>query len=162
MGWARFDDRRHENVKLRKAGLEADALDVRGITYAAGHETDGWLDEAIVQYLAGVGHWRNLADTLVDVGRWRRDDEAGGWWIHDYLAFNPAKKDLDKRRKEDRERKAAQTRNDDGTFRPDSKRNPRGSRKSSNRPDPARPGFPSGNRAGHNRETIEEVAEELQ
>lgn len=102
MGWAKLDDRRHENVKLRKAGLEADGLDVRGITYCAANETDGFLDEAVIPMLSGVIRWRKIVETLVKVGRWEHVE--GGWKIHNYLEYNPSRIDIEAGREAARDR----------------------------------------------------------
>lgn len=94
MGWAKFDDKRHQNPKIRRVGLEASGLDCHGITYAAAMETDGFLDENVVEMLAGVKHWRKIVAKLVVENRWERDNERGGWWIHDYLEFNPSRDEI--------------------------------------------------------------------
>lgn len=104
MPWAKFDDRRHENPKLRQAGLECDGLDARAITYCAGQLTDGFVPTASVQMLAGVTRWRRLAKKLEEVGRWDRDDDRDGWWVHDYLEYNPSKADIEADRQAKRQR----------------------------------------------------------
>jgi len=83
MGWAKLDDNRHQNPKLRRAGLEASCLDSYGITYAVANKTDGFLDEVVVRMLAGVRNWRKIANALVQVEMWERDEERCGWWIMD-------------------------------------------------------------------------------
>ena len=104
MGWARFDDKRHTNEKLLAAGLAADGLDARAITYSASHETNGHLSEIVVRSLSMSHNWRRLVDTLVRVGRWEPDDTLGGWWIHDYLEYNPSKQELEAKRTTEKER----------------------------------------------------------
>lgn len=94
MSWVRLDDKRHQNPKLRKAGLAASGLDAYALTYCAANETDGFLELEIVSMLAGVRGWRKLADTLVEVGRWDFDQERQGYWIHDYLEFNFSKDEI--------------------------------------------------------------------
>ena len=98
MGWAKLDDRRHENPKLRRAGLAAAGLDSYALTYVSANETDGYIDETVVSMLANCREWRSIAAKLVGVGRWTRDDERGGWWIVNYLEFNPSHQELEERR----------------------------------------------------------------
>lgn len=126
MGWAKLDDRRHTNAKLRRAGLEAAGLDAYALTYCSANETDGFVDEAVVEMLAGVRNWRKIVERLVDAGRWTVDESGSGWWLVNYLEFNPSHGDLESKRTSDRVRK-------------ESARNPRGTFKESHHPDPTRP-----------------------
>lgn len=105
MGWARFDDRRHENAKLIKVGLECDGLHARATTYSSGHLTDGFIDTAVMQHLAGVRHWRKLADRLTDQGLLVRDDSRDGWTVVNYLEFNPTRESVLVKLEADRIRK---------------------------------------------------------
>lgn len=136
MGWAKFDDRRHTNKKLNAAcainplrGMAANGLDANGITYCTANETDGFVDDAaIVQLVPGANRRLRLelAALLVNVDRWTRDDDRGGWWIKNYLDFNPTRADLEKKRAEDVDRKRRQRRNQNGQFQTESERNPNG------------------------------------
>jgi len=83
MGWAKLDDRWHQDPRLWKAGLEATGLACRGITYAVANKTNGFLDESVVQMLAGVRNWRKIANALVLTETWESDEGRGGWWIMD-------------------------------------------------------------------------------
>lgn len=110
MAWARFDDKRHTNAKLLAAGLEANGLDANAITYCAANETDGFIPDAALPLL-GVGARtpvKKLAQRLVEVGRWERDDEHGGHRVHDYLHYNEAHAQAEERREREREKKAKQ------------------------------------------------------
>jgi hypothetical protein len=128
MGWAKLDDRRHTNPKLRRAGLEAAGLDAYGLTYCSANETDGFMDSSVVEMLAGVRHWKKIVQRLVDEERWTHDDLRDGWWIVHYLEFNPSHESLEAKRTTDRVRK-------------ESTRTPKGTFKESEppRPDPTRP-----------------------
>src|SRR5579862_8143106 len=92
MGWARFDDMRAMNRKLRAAGFAARGLDEAAICQVAADMTDGHISRATVEML-GVAHgepgWAQLVEKLVDVGRWETNGD--GWYIHDYLEFNPTR-----------------------------------------------------------------------
>lgn len=130
MGWSKFDDRRHTNGKLLAAGIDnpmrglaANGLDANAITYCSANETDGFLNEsALVVIAPGLPKKQrdDLTGRLVRVGRWSRDDDRGGWWVHDFLEYHPTHADLDKRREQDRERKAAQKRGAGGQFQAES------------------------------------------
>lgn len=52
---------------------------------------DAFLDNAIE---VGDPDGRRIADTLVAVGLWRRDDDRRGYWIHDFLEYNPSRSDV--------------------------------------------------------------------
>lgn len=108
MAWAKFDDRWATHPKLLAAGLEAKGLDASGICYCAGQETDGFVpDTALVILCAGHRNPRKVADRLVDVGRWTRDDERKGYLIHDFERYNFTRAEGEAKRKRDADRKAA-------------------------------------------------------
>jgi len=140
LSWAKFDDKRALNKKLRAAGLEARGLDDAAICHAAGDESDGFISDVDVQLIGaahGCSRTLKLAAKLVAVGRWTRDEERVGYWIHDYLEFNPSHADLVERREIERSRKErgrnGQGRSDngrvtgsDGVVRADVTSRPRG------------------------------------
>jgi hypothetical protein len=116
MGWARFDDKRADNEKLMRAGFEARGLDEAAICWCAGHETDGVIPERAVAMLAaghGCGNWRRVVAKLVDVDRWHPTGD--GWQIHDYLVYNPSRKEIEAKREDERTRKASQRKKGAGT-----------------------------------------------
>lgn len=103
-----MDDKRVDHPKLLAAGLEARGLDEAAICWVAGHETDGFIPEVAVIGLCamhGSKRWKVLAAKLVEVGRWLVSDENGmpGYYIHDYLKYNPTRAHRD----EVREKKKA-------------------------------------------------------
>lgn len=92
MGWARFDDRRAMNGKLREAGFAARGLDEAAICQVAADMSDGHISRKTVEMLAaahGERRWQRLVDVLVKVGRW--EVNGAGWYIHDYLEYNPSR-----------------------------------------------------------------------
>ncbi len=108
MAWAKFDDRWATHPKLLAAGLEAKGLDASGICYAAGQETDGFVpDTALVILGAGHRNPRKVADRLVEVGRWIRDDRRKGYVIHDFDRYNFTRAQGEAKRSKAAERKAA-------------------------------------------------------
>jgi hypothetical protein len=151
MGWAKFDDRRHTNTKLIAAGLAANGLDANGITYCAANETDGFIAENVLPLLAPTNSKRQRADIvskLVAYGRWTRDDDRGGWWVHGFLNYHPSRIDQEKKREADRLRKRAEAqtvpRDTDGRFvpvgfQPESNGSPDGFRADSTAPIPSHP-----------------------
>ena len=108
MAWAKFDDRWATHPKLLAAGLEAKGLDASGICYCAGQETDGFVpDTALVILAAGHRNPKKVAERLVTVGRWSRDDERKGYVIHDFDVYNFTRAQGEAKRQRDAERKAA-------------------------------------------------------
>ena len=92
MGWARFEDRRAMNRKLREAGFAATGLDSAAICQVTADMTDGHISRSTVEMLAaayGERRWQRLVDVLVKVGRW--EVNGSGWYIHDYLEFNSSR-----------------------------------------------------------------------
>jgi hypothetical protein len=92
MSWARLDDRYPRHPKVQAAGPMGMCLDVAGICYSADHASDGFVPEVALPTLLAFATRRQheqAAAKLVAVGRWQRDDERGGWWIHDFLEYNP-------------------------------------------------------------------------
>ena len=102
-------------AKLIKAGPVAGWLWLGGLGYCRTAENDGFIPKAIVPTLVpGIKSAFKHASVLVEVGLW--DDAIGGYQVHDYLAWNPSKDQLEAKRDADRERKRGL----------DSKRNPNG------------------------------------
>lgn len=91
MGWVKIEDKYARNPKIMQAGPVAMALDVSGMGYSREHNTSGFIPEHALPLLGPVqgAALRKALKALEQVHRWRRDDELNGWWIHDYLEFNP-------------------------------------------------------------------------
>lgn len=106
MGWVRLDDKRALNRKLREAGFEARGLDEAALCLVAGDETDGFISDDSIAMLATAHSCRQparLIAKLVQVGRWSRCDDQGGYIIHDYHDYNPTKAQLAELREKKRE-----------------------------------------------------------
>lgn len=151
MAWVRMDDRRAMHPKLCDAGFAARGLDEAAIELCASDETDGFIADKRLKHLGAVHGetWRGierLAQILCspDVDRWRRDDERGGYWIKDYLDYNPSHAELEAKRAADRGRKRSGRGKESPQIpkgvREDSKRNPSGLRKESAAGAPGRDG----------------------
>lgn len=93
MPWAKLDDQYPTKDKLVRAGLEAMGFDVAGICYCARNLTDGFIaDDDLVVVYPSTRQPKRLADHLVKVGRWEREE--GGYRIHDYLDYNPSRAEV--------------------------------------------------------------------
>lgn len=101
MAWARFDDKRALHKKFRRRGFEARGLDETAICWSAHEETDGFISDEALEDIAHhhgvpIAKAKKLALTLCDpIDRWARDDRKGGWWVKDYLDFNPSHTQLE-------------------------------------------------------------------
>lgn len=104
MGWARFDDGYMDHPKVMAAGPWAELLDRRAIEHCAKYETDGLVSRAALRRIGrDIPRLQQRVDTLVDVGRWRAN-ETGGWWVHDFLEYNPSRAEKQRQREQGRER----------------------------------------------------------
>lgn len=94
MSWAKFDDRYHDNRKVKRAWRRhprAVGLHAMAVTYCSMHETDGLVDdEWIEEKVPDQGERGQVLAVLVDVGLFE-PDEAGGFLVHDYLEYNRSK-----------------------------------------------------------------------
>lgn len=105
MGWARFDDKYIFNPKILAAGPWAELLDVRGIIWCAGQETDGLVSSDSLAVIArGIPKVKQQVEKLIQVGRWETVD--GGWMVLKYLDYNPSREQCEKRRQDGKERAA--------------------------------------------------------
>lgn len=90
VAWVRMDDGYARHRKMLAAGAEGVALDVAGMGWAAEKGTDGFVPDYAVTVLYPVRNPRAVAARLEQVGRWERDNDRGGWQIHDFLDYNPS------------------------------------------------------------------------
>jgi hypothetical protein len=122
--WAKMDDGFDEHPKV-EALLERDELQALAaiglwtltLTSSSRRLTDGQISARNLRRLAPE-HGERLAALLTEHGLF--DDDPDGLRIHDYLHYNPSRKQIERRRKKDRVRK-------------DSARNPHGIQKDSSR-----------------------------
>lgn len=102
MGWLKLDDKWDDHPKIVSAGRDGAWLHLRGLLFCARHETDGHVP---AEHVARLGSefskavQKRLTERLVQVGLWEIDPDGDGWWIHDYLEYNPSSR----RRRADRE-----------------------------------------------------------
>jgi len=123
MVWARLDDAILDNPKIARAGVLGFAYHVAAITWCCRNLTDGFLpyqrlrslldiSDLDVEYLeattspeamhasffdaireVGEAQADKIAGRLVEVGLWREDQAKGGYWLHDFLEFNPSREE---------------------------------------------------------------------
>lgn len=122
MTWLRIDDGMPDHPKVRGLTLSAKWAYVVALCYCAQYATDGDLPNDLV----------SKADMarLVDAGL--VDNHGSSLHVHDYLTYNPSRSDIEKRRREDSERKRRGRTSE-------SRGSPAGVQTESARPGPARP-----------------------
>ncbi len=101
MVWARYDDGVRTHPKILRAGPLGGWLWFSGNSYCSEHLTDGFIPEEAVATLAsfeGIAlhgapvDAKGIAAVLVKVGLWERID--GGFHVHDYLDYNPSRREV--------------------------------------------------------------------
>lgn len=123
MAYAKLDDQFHSHPKIQRAGRHANAvagLYARALSYCGAHLTDGFIegwwaeqtgDKKLRTMLTALGLWdevdqgeeRTITDRK-DSGRRRRADvtivfPADGYFIADYVHFNPSRAEVQEARK---------------------------------------------------------------
>lgn len=93
MTWVRLDDAFATNPKVFMLSDGAFRAYVMGLCYASQHLSDGFVPAGYVKTRA--------ARELEAAGLWTQD--GAGWWIHDFLEYNPSRAEVE----EDRSRKQA-------------------------------------------------------
>lgn len=102
MTWARFDDTFPGHRKVRRLSDGAFRLHVTAICFVAHDLTDGFVSVEDLDEMAAVRRAETRVAELVGRGLWEPVD--GGWIIHDYLHYNPAKAQVEAERQASRER----------------------------------------------------------
>lgn len=122
MAWLRVDDRVRTHPKIVTAGHAAAWFWFCGICYCREHLTDGFIPDGMLASLApGVTNGKTLAAKLVSVVLWHQVE--GGYQVHDFLDWNPARAEVLTKRAVDLERKKG---GKGVGFRVESERNPDG------------------------------------
>jgi len=112
--WVRLDDDFPNHPKILKAGPIAALIQVRALCYSSHHLTNGFIPNdamptlmlglnslAITHFISeeGFGAGHDVIDIdwpskMISDGLWRLDSKHRGYWIHDYLKYQPSKKDV--------------------------------------------------------------------
>lgn len=102
MTWVRLDDSFFRHPKAVEAGKDGRSLFLAGLCYCGQQLTDGWISQKVLPQVASdAGVKLSVARVLESVRLW--DEGLGGFWVHDYLDYNPSAKDV----KEARAKRAA-------------------------------------------------------
>jgi len=133
MPWARFDDTFPAHRKVRRLSDGAFRLHVTAVCFSSHDLTDGLITHEDLEELTAIKQADKRVNELVLRGVW--EPVADGWIIHDYLDYNPSRKQVmadrsaaRERQQRARERRAASQR--------DARRD---SQRESQTPDPTRP-----------------------
>ena len=104
MTWVRLDDTFGNHPKFYDSPLGAlcQLLQIRAICYASQHLTDGRLPANILDQLTAGFDVAIIGDDLASERQWSEEMVAaklweprkGGFMIHDYLKYNPSKKEV--------------------------------------------------------------------
>lgn len=105
MAWVRIDDKFAQHPKVLAAGPLGMALHIAALCHCNQYLTDGFVSKqtasnllrfdslALVDGLAGTDvDWPAVVEMLVCSGLWEPVD--GGWVIHDYLEYQPSRKQI--------------------------------------------------------------------
>lgn len=144
MTWSRFDDAAAHHPKAVIAGNEAWCLWVAAVMHCNRYLTDGFVSDRALPTLQprpiSPARAHKLARELCEArvtedgpGLFLRDEARGGYVVHDFLSWNPAKSQVESKREKDRLRKDTE-RNPDG-VRADRARTERGQSADSDRTD---------------------------
>jgi hypothetical protein len=102
MTWAKLSDNFHSHPKTLEMGFAATGLYAMGLSYAAAHETDGFLPHKWVRSVVQNQPYRGLIRRLIDANAWLIVTEPPGYLIVDFLDYNPSREQI----RQNRERQA--------------------------------------------------------
>ncbi len=103
MPWGGLDDGFHEDPRALEAGLAATGLYARATCYSARHLLDGVIPRVALARLLDGGDMAPV-DALLRVGLLEEDGDA--YIVVDYLKANKTREDIEKKRADDKARKA--------------------------------------------------------
>jgi len=103
--WVRLDDTLDDHKKYRALNPAAGWLHIRGLLFCARQLTDGHIPEHVARDLAAqVDPQQSMLDgehpliaLLVQRTIWERD--ADGYKVHDYLDYNPSRRNIERERR---------------------------------------------------------------
>lgn len=107
MGWVKLDDHFFDNPKTMEVSNPAKLLYLAVLAHCAAHLTDGHFTMTVARRVANTletNRVRKVIDQLVQTNLWERhSDEA--FEVHDYLVYNPSRRQVLHAREQDRKRK---------------------------------------------------------
>ena len=99
VSYTRLCDTAHSHPKFLAAGLEAQGLWCRGLSYCGAHLTDGRLQRGPAVMLAGGADVLDRLAPILERDRlWEAHPSGDGWQYHDYLAHNETRAEVEKRK----------------------------------------------------------------
>ncbi len=103
MAWVRINDDLFQHRKVFPLTPEAKLVYIASITQANQQRTDGFLTRRMVSLIIRLVNIDNdPTDELVEAQLWLPTSD--GWWIHDYLDYQPSAAAITARREGDAER----------------------------------------------------------
>ena len=96
MAWTRIDDKFLMNPKVQSVKVHGMALYLAGLIYCNSNLTDGFIANSMIPMICGMAYQtpaKRIADRLVEANLWEQVD--GGYQIHDFLAFNKSKQEIE-------------------------------------------------------------------
>lgn len=102
MTWIKLVDTFPDHPKAALAGYRAGWLYVCGLCYCSRHLTDGVIPRSIVARLTDLPSPLKHAAHLVSIGLWEVHEE--GWAVHDYVAHQTSREDVETKREATAER----------------------------------------------------------
>ena len=102
MPWVRLDDRFPSHRKVALLSDRAFRLHVSAICWCAENLTDGHIADRELPLITRLRNVKATAKQLEDAGLWDRSD--AGWFVHDYLDYNPSRDQVLAERKKNAER----------------------------------------------------------
>lgn len=105
MVWFKVDDDLAFHAKAIRAGNTAMGVWVRAGSHCGNQLTDGFIDREVALTIGRTADIKRL----VDAGLWEPATVEGraGWRFHDFLERNPSREEVEKKRQEEADRKAA-------------------------------------------------------
>lgn len=103
MAWLKVDDKLPRNPKILAGDIETAWYFVCAMTHCAEQLTDGFIARSAVPLVAPhITDPQSVADRCVTLGLFRQVED--GYWIPDYLEYNPSREQVMAKREADRER----------------------------------------------------------
>lgn len=99
MPWVKLDEGFYDHPKFLRVSPHAVAVAIAGLAYCNRHLTDGHIP---AEALPGLRGTTAQANQLVDAGLWSQVE--GGYVIHDFSDYQPARSDIQADRAAARER----------------------------------------------------------
>jgi hypothetical protein len=113
--WSKLDDSLLDHPKVSQAARDLGIRNGRAVVigfysmalmWCNRHLTDGVLSDAVIESFSSyVVQPKAIADAFVRAGLF--DKHEAGYRIHDYRDYNPSAVEVKRRRRDDRDRKAA-------------------------------------------------------